>query len=135
MRLKETVYHVRDLDSAIRHYTERLGGKLVHRLPWGVAFIDLDGHGGVISLFSVETYYLENPNVREFPGPKVVVSVEDLDTLRADLIASEVRVGALLGERGDIRGFEAFDEDGNAIFYLEDPNESVSKEMRGTAAG
>lgn len=130
MRLKETVYHVRDLDAAIAHYTEKLGGKLVRQLPWGVAFIDLDGNGGLICLFSVETYYLENPNVREFPGPKVVVSVDNIDSIRSGLISSEVRVGAVLGERGDLRGFEAFDSDGNAIFYLEDPNEAVSTRMR-----
>lgn len=131
MKLKETIYHVRNLQKAIRHYTEKLGGKLVHELPWGLAFIDIDGNGGLISLFSVETYYLEQPHVRDFPGPKVLISVEDLDKCRTKLIANEVVVGPLLGERGDIRGFEAFDPDGNAIFYMEDPNDSVSSKLRG----
>lgn len=127
-KLLETTYHVKDLEAAILHYTESLGGKLVKRLPWGVAFIDLDGNGGMISLFDVETYYLENPGVEEFPGPKVILSVDDLDSERADLLAKSVKIGEVLGEKGDIRGFEAFDADGNAIFYFENPNESVTKE-------
>jgi catechol 2,3-dioxygenase-like lactoylglutathione lyase family enzyme len=127
----ETIYHVRDIEASIVHYTEKLGGKLVHRLPWGVAYIDMDGQGGLISLFSVETYYLENPYVREFPGPKVLMSVDNLDDIRAKFIDCKVRIGPLLGEQGDIRGFEAFDDDGNAIFYMEDPKESVSSMMRG----
>ncbi|MFM9872447.1 MAG: VOC family protein [Fimbriimonadaceae bacterium] len=130
MKLKETVYHVRDIEAAIAHYTDKLGGRLVRQLPWGVAFIDMDGQGGLISLFSVETYYLENPQVREFPGPKIILSVEDLDSVRARLVENKVMLGPILGEQGDIRGFEAFDDDCNAIFYLEDPNESVSNSMR-----
>ncbi len=134
MKLKETTYHVRNLSESIKHYTEKLGGRLVRELPWGVAFIDMDGQGGLISLFSVETYYLEQPNVRDFPGPKVLISVDDLDEIRNRLMDNGVVVGPVLGERGDIRGFEAFDPDKNAIFYLEDPNESVSSQLRGDTA-
>lgn len=127
-KLLETTYHVKDLEAAILHYTESLGGKLIKRLPWGVAFIDIDGNGGLISLFAVDTYFLENPDVEGFPGPKIVLSVDDLDAERADLISKKVRIGEVLGEKGDIRGFEAFDADGNAIFYFENPNQSVTNE-------
>ncbi|MBS1712312.1 MAG: VOC family protein [Armatimonadetes bacterium] len=121
MKLRETTYHVRDLDAAIQHYCGRLGGRLISRLPWGVAMIDIDGHGGKISLFDVNTYLQENPSFHGFPGPKVIIGVEDAAAFRRSLLKQGVRVGSLLGELGDICGFEAFDEDGNAIFYLEDP--------------
>jgi|GEM_PF-3514049 len=134
MKLRETVYHVRNMEESIRHYTEKLGGKLIRELPWGVAFIDIDGKGGIISLFSVETYYLEQPHVREFPGPKILISVDDLDAVRAQLISNDVMVGPLLGEQGDIRAFEAFDADRNAIFYMEDPNDSVTQKLMGESA-
>lgn len=125
-KLRETTYHVRNLDSAIKHYTENLGGKLVKRLPWGVAFIDIDGKGGLISLFSIETYYLENPHVEHFPGPKIILSVENLDAERKSLTAKGVRIGEVLGEKGDIRGFEAYDDDDNVIFFFENPGGLVA---------
>lgn len=128
-KLRETVYHVNNLEAAITHYTTHLGGKLVKQLPWGVAFIDIDGEGGLISLFDLDTYYAENPSASRAPGPKVVISTDDLDQLYGRLTRNGVRVGPILGEAGDIRGFESFDPDGNAVFFLDDPSGQVSEGM------
>ncbi len=129
-KLRETVYHVTDIEGAIEHYTEHLGGRLVKRLPWGVAFIDLDGEGGLLSLFDVNTYYAENPSASRMPGPKVVISIDDLDLLYERLKQSGLRVGPIMGEAGDVRGFESFDADGNAVFFLDDPSGEVSENMK-----
>lgn len=91
--------------------------------------IDLDGQGGTISLFDVNTYYKENPSYHGFPGPKVIVGVDDAAAHRQSLLKHGVRVGSLLGELGDICGFEAFDDDGNAIFYLEDPSRTFDTQF------
>lgn len=130
MKLRETVYHVRDLDAALEHYCNVLGGKLVSRLPWGVAFVDIDGQGGIISLFDLQTYRNENPHREDFPGPKVVISVDDVPSFRSELLLAGVNVGGILGEQGDLCGFEAFDGDGNAIFYLEDPSGDFDDRLR-----
>lgn len=118
-RAQETNYYVSDLDSAIEFYTQKLGFTLMHREDCGFAFLDADDRHGRIGLISLETFREYHPDEKDFPGPRLVFNVVNLDEAVAEFQRKGVRVSKINGEKGSTRSATFFDADNNAFFMWE----------------
>lgn len=133
-RINHIVFNVRDLDAAVKFYTEVVGGKQVLRIePRRMAFISFGGAHHDIGLFEVggsdehdRTWHGFNHLAIEYDG-----GPEILDDLHQRLIDKGAKIDNLEGHNaGRHKSVYFFDPDGNRLeFYWE--NESWQKEAQG----
>lgn len=113
------MYYVSDLDAAIEFYTRKLGFTLMHREDWGFAFLDADDRQGRIGLCTIEALRRDNPGEEDFPRPRLVFNVADLEEEVAAFKRRGVRVSSITGSPGRSRSATFYDEDNNPFFMWE----------------
>lgn len=121
---QETMYYVRDLDAAVKFYSESLGLKLIRHYDWGFALLEADGHGRHIGLMSADLYASEFPGEDGLPAPRLVFQVQDLDAQVKEFKMKGIRTTDVMGEKGETRALHFFDPDGNAFFVWEEGQNS-----------
>jgi catechol 2,3-dioxygenase-like lactoylglutathione lyase family enzyme len=117
---QETMYYVRDLDAAVKFYSESLGLKLIRHYDWGFAPFKADDKGRHIGLMAADLYASEFPGEDGLPAPRLVFQVQDLDAQVEEFTAKGIRTTDVMGEKGETRAFHFFDLDGNAFFVWEE---------------
>ncbi|MDI9634748.1 VOC family protein [Geitlerinema splendidum] len=117
-RANETIYYVKDIDSAIDYYTQNLGFELEQKFDWGFALLKVDDEGGRVGLMSTDLYEREFGS-GDHPMPRLAINVANLEAEVTNLAKAGVRVSAIAGESGGNRAAHAYDPDGNAFFLWE----------------
>lgn len=123
-RVSETMIFVRDMDEAIRFYTQQVGFKLVKRFDWGFAYLDMDGKS-TLGLMLESKWQREYPDTDELPAPRVALQTDDFDHEIARLKNNGVHMGVVKGEPGGHRAVNFWDVDENAFFLWTDPTEPM----------
>ncbi|HZH98953.1 MAG TPA: VOC family protein [Fimbriimonadaceae bacterium] len=124
IRVSETMIFVRDMDSAIRFYTQQVGFKLAQRFDWGFATIDVDGNHR-LGLMQEGAWEREYPDDDGLPRPRLSVQTDDFDADVQRMKNAGIGFGVIRGEPGKHRATNFFDADGNAIFLWTDPDSRV----------
>lgn len=111
MRLTETIYHVSDIDAAVRFYTDVLGFSQVERFDWGWARLEKDGaHAGLLL-----AKFAEHSN-----ASRLSFQADSLEEEVARLVEAGVDCDEIKGEPGTTRAVNFRDADGNVYFLWED---------------
>ena len=124
IRLSETIYFVRNLDDAIKFYTEFIGFKLESRYDWGFAVLDVDGKSKVALMLESE-WDREYPDEDLLPCPRVAIQTDDFDATIRNLRAHRIDLGTVKGEPGARQTVTFIDPDQNPIFLWSDPEEPM----------
>lgn len=122
-RLSETLYFVRDMDDAIRFYTEQIGFTLEQRYDWGFAVLNADG--SCIGLMLESAWDREFPDTDELPKPRIALQTDDFDTQVHRLRTLGVAMGTVNGHHGGRQTVTFCDLDENPIFLWSDPEEPM----------
>lgn len=120
-RLREALFVVDDLDSAIKFYTEKMGFGLEKRFDWGFALLSVDGGPVKLGLMTRDNWAADFSPAHAHCGGMLSLQVADLETERRKLINDHVHVTHISGSKGEHRAFLAeFGEDDHWIFIWED---------------
>jgi catechol 2,3-dioxygenase-like lactoylglutathione lyase family enzyme len=124
IRVSETLYFVRDMDAAIRHYTEVLGFKLIEKDEWGFAVLDVDGTSK-LGLILETAWEREFPDEDELPTPRLAIQTDDFAGEVHRLKALGVPFNTIRGEKGQRQSVTFYDHDENMIYLWSDPVETM----------
>jgi catechol 2,3-dioxygenase-like lactoylglutathione lyase family enzyme len=114
LHITETIFSVRDIDAAIRFYTETLGFRLTERQDWGWAVIEDNGQR--IGLVLDKWMRDEGAPQEVLPIPQIGMKTDDIEAEVAALRAKGLDVVGPQGEPGATRTATFRDPSGNCIF-------------------
>lgn len=116
----ETVLFVRDLEHAVRFYTQQMGLPLRQEADWGYARLGLGEHLS-LGLISESSWAREYPDDENLPKPRVALVTTDVPAELERLKAAGVHFGPVRDLDGGGKAVVFWDPDGNPFLLWNPP--------------